>query len=83
MRWATKSEKAGPLWRTVAGWLCVLAGVVGLVLPVIPGIPLLVAGLIVLSTRYRWASVCLKWLKRQMKKVPVEKLRRKETAVSD
>jgi uncharacterized membrane protein YbaN (DUF454 family) len=77
---ATNAVKGNSLWRTVAGWLCVFAGVLGLVLPVIPGIPLLIAGLIVLSTRYRWASVCLKWLKRQMKKVPVQKLRRKEAA---
>jgi uncharacterized membrane protein YbaN (DUF454 family) len=82
MRWATNPVKGGSLWRTIAGWLCVFAGVLGIVLPVIPGIPLLVAGLIILSTRYRWASVCLKWLKRQMKKVPVQKLRRKEAASS-
>jgi uncharacterized membrane protein YbaN (DUF454 family) len=33
-----------PLLRTVAGVILITAGVIGLVLPIIPGIPLLLAG---------------------------------------
>jgi uncharacterized protein len=80
--WMMKLKRPGSLWGAVVGWVSICIGVLGLVLPVIPGLPFLVAGLFILSTRYWWASVCLKWLKRQMKKVSVQRMRRKE-AVSD
>jgi len=38
-----------------AGWLCILSGAVGFVLPVVPGIPLLIAGVILLSGHHAWA----------------------------
>ena len=67
--WLTNPEKPGRLWRTAAGWVLVGLGVLGMVLPVIPGVPLLIAGLVVLSARYRWASDCLQWVKQQARKV--------------
>ena len=36
------------LWRNVGGWILVALGVAGLMLPVLPGIPLLIAGLVML-----------------------------------
>lgn len=64
---ATNQKAPASLWRTVAGWALIGVGVAGLVLPIIPGIPLLVAGLIALSAQYKWASRCLAWLKQQKK----------------
>jgi uncharacterized membrane protein YbaN (DUF454 family) len=78
--WITHLKRPGSLWGTVVGWVCVSIGVLGVVLPVIPGIPFLFAGLFILSARYRWASVCLKWLKRQARKVAAQRSRRKERA---
>ena len=44
-------------WAGLAGgWLLVVLGVVGCVVPVIPGIPLLLAGLGLLAYEYVWAK---------------------------
>lgn len=67
--WITKLQRPGSLWGAVVGWVCVCIGVLGIVLPVIPGLPFLFAGLVILSARYTWASLCLKWVKRQTEKV--------------
>ena len=75
--WITNLKRPGSLWGSIVGWLCIAVGVLGLVLPVIPGIALLAAGLFILSARYRWASFCLQWLKRKLRKVPVRRLQRK------
>ena len=40
-----------------------ILGVAGLILPVLPGVPLLIAGLVLLSTDYRWARNCLRKVK--------------------
>ena len=42
--------------RQVSGYACVAAGVAGCVLPVIPGIPLLIAGLGLLAVDSPWAA---------------------------
>jgi uncharacterized membrane protein YbaN (DUF454 family) len=67
--WITNPTGPPTLWRTAVGWSLVCVGVLGIVLPVIPGLPLLAAGLLVLSARYRWASICLQWVKRQARRV--------------
>jgi uncharacterized protein YqgC (DUF456 family) len=67
------------LWRTAVGWALVCAGVLGLVLPVIPGVPLLLGGLVVLSARYRWAAVGLRWVKRKARQVAARAARAKDT----
>lgn len=69
----TKRRQPVSLWRTAVGWALVCVGVAGLVLPIIPGIPLLIAGLVVLSARYRWAAVGLRWLKRKVRQVAARK----------
>jgi xanthine/uracil permease len=37
------------------GWLCILVGAAGLVLPFVPGTVLLLIGVILLSQHYNWA----------------------------
>lgn len=39
----------------VAGWLCIVVGIAGLVLPFIPGTVLLVTGVMLLAQSYSWA----------------------------
>ena len=56
--WSTQSS--GSLWRTVGGWIFVILGVAGLLLPVLPGAPLLIAGLVLLSADHHWARNCLR-----------------------
>lgn len=53
----------GRLWRRASGWTLVVLGVIGCVLPVLPGIPLLLGGLALLSTEYSWAEKALRRLK--------------------
>ncbi len=59
--WST--QPSGSLWRNVGGWILVVLGVAGLMLPVLPGIPLLIAGLVMLSADYRWARNFLRRVK--------------------
>jgi uncharacterized membrane protein YbaN (DUF454 family) len=40
----------------IFAWILVVLGTAGIFLPFIPGIPLLLAGLIVLARHYEWAS---------------------------
>ena len=40
--------------RTVAGMILIGLGLVGMVLPVVPGIPLLLAGVALLGTNHPW-----------------------------
>ncbi len=39
----------------LAGWTFLLLGLVGLVLPIVPGLIFIVFGLVILSTEYIWA----------------------------
>jgi hypothetical protein len=64
------------LWRTLCGWFCLVAGVLGLILPILPGVPLLFAGLILLSSNYRWARKCLRWLKERLHDLPTDAIGR-------
>jgi hypothetical protein len=63
------TQPCGSLWRTAGGWTLLVLGVAGLVLPVLPGVPLLFAGLVMLSTNYPWARTCLRRLKLWMRKL--------------
>lgn len=51
--------------RKAGGWCLLAAGVAGCVLPVIPGIPLALAGLIILARDYAWARSALRKAKRK------------------
>lgn len=50
-----RGEHTGTM-RKVGGWALVVVGLAGLVLPVIPGIPLLIGGLAILAPDYVWAQ---------------------------
>lgn len=58
-----------PLWRIILGWTCLTGGILGLLLPVLPGVPLLFGGLILLSASYQWARQVLRWLRRRLQKL--------------
>jgi uncharacterized protein YqgC (DUF456 family) len=47
----------------VGGWALVILGLAGLLLPVAPGVPLLIAGLALLAVDYPWARRWLDWVK--------------------
>jgi uncharacterized membrane protein YbaN (DUF454 family) len=65
--WSTQASSS--LWRTAGGWTFLVFGVAGLVLPVLPGVPLLLAGLIMLSADYHWARSCLRRVKLWVRKL--------------
>ncbi len=46
----------------VIGWLLTIGGIIGVVLPVLPGWPFLLLGLSTLSKRYGWARRITAWL---------------------
>jgi len=60
-------REAGVLhWLRMAGGVGLLIlGVLGLILPVLPGWIFLIPGLMVLSKEYHWARNILDWLKRR------------------
>lgn len=85
--WRTLVDKS-PFWRKVVGWICLGVGVFGIILPIIPGIPFLVAGLVLLSTEYRWVRSLLIWIKRKMgrwwpSKLQIPPLRHKSSRGED
>ncbi|HNP72378.1 MAG TPA: hypothetical protein PKK15_14760 [Kouleothrix sp.] len=52
-----------PVLRPALGWTCIALGLLGVVLPVIPGLPLLFPGIALVGRRtwlIRWASVQIK-----------------------
>lgn len=55
-----RPQPSGSLCRSAGGWILVVLGVAGLMLPVLPGAPLLIAGLVMLSADHRWARNCLR-----------------------
>lgn len=50
------------------GWFLLVVGIAGLFLPVIQGLLCIASGLTLLSTEYRWANVCLEWIKRRIRR---------------
>ena len=55
--WSNWARKAG-------GWGLLALGIAGCLLPVIPGVPFLIAGLIILARDYKWARFALRRVKR-------------------
>jgi hypothetical protein len=70
--WST--QPSGTLWRNAGGWVLLILGVAGLLLPVLPGTPLLIAGLVMLSADHRWARNCLRrarlWIRKHRSDPP-------------
>jgi uncharacterized membrane protein YbaN (DUF454 family) len=51
--------------RMAGGFFLVILGVLGLILPVMPGWVFLIPGLIILAEEYSWAKGLLNWAKRK------------------
>lgn len=51
------------LARIIGGFGLVFLGVIGLFLPLLPGILFIVAGLVLLAREYHWARRLLDWVK--------------------
>jgi uncharacterized membrane protein YbaN (DUF454 family) len=64
-RWIKRPRS---LWRLVVGWSCIPLGLAGLILPLLPGIPVLIFGLVLLSTQYEWAHSAMMWMKNKFHK---------------
>ena len=45
------------------GWLFLLVGLIGGLLPILPGWPFGVAGIIILSKEHEWAHRLVEWIK--------------------
>jgi hypothetical protein len=56
-------------WRKLICWVCVGIGLLGILLPIIPGIPFLIAGLLSLSTEHRWIRAFLVMAKRKLARI--------------
>lgn len=52
-----------------SGWFLLILGVAGLFLPFLQGVLLLAAGLLILSSEYRWAQKALLWVQQKWSKV--------------
>jgi len=64
-RWV---RRPGSVWRLIVGWVCIGLGLLGIILPIIPGIPLLGGGLVLLSTQYHWAHKLMVWMKNKFRR---------------
>ena len=54
--------------RSILGWIIIGLGIAGIALPFIPGVVLIVLGLVILSSHYVWAQGALDWLRRKFPK---------------
>lgn len=52
--------KKTQLFAVLLGWALLALGLIGVVLPILPGIPFLLVGLFVLSSEYLWAHELLR-----------------------
>jgi hypothetical protein len=52
--------------RIAAGGILVLAGLLGLALPILPGWVWLIPGLMILAREFTWAKRLLDWLKARL-----------------
>jgi uncharacterized membrane protein YbaN (DUF454 family) len=57
------------LARQSAGWVLLAVGVLGIIIPILPGLPLLVAGFALLATEYVWAHHALRHTKALMERL--------------
>ena len=55
------------LLRTIAGFVLALVGIIGLILPIMPGWIFLIPGLGLLAERYGWAKRLVAWAKQKAK----------------
>lgn len=55
--------------RLASGWVLIAVGIVGLVLPVLQGAAMIVAGLALLAPDLPWARRWLDWLRARMRRL--------------
>jgi uncharacterized membrane protein YbaN (DUF454 family) len=61
-------QQQSSLWLKIVGWACLAVGLLGVILPIIPGIPFLIAGLATLSTQHRWVRALTLRLKSRFRR---------------
>ena len=49
--------------RIILGMIMVVVGVILIIIPVVPGWPLVIPGLIILATKFKWAQKLLERLR--------------------
>ena len=59
------------MFREIAGFFLLAAGVVGVVVPIIPGIPLLLAGGVLLAPKYPRIRIAMEYLRRKVSVVKI------------
>lgn len=70
--WKSKEVPVSQLWRMgriVSGFFLLVLGVIGLFLPVLQGIAMIVAGLLILAPEFPWAQRLLNWLRQKFSSV--------------
>ena len=55
------------LLRIVGGFVLIVVGIIGLILPIMPGWIFLIPGLGLLAERYDWAKRLVAWAKQKAK----------------
>ena len=55
-----------PVVRHAWGWVLVVVGIVGLIMPVMPGWVFLIPGLVILSDYFVWAHRLVTWAKKKV-----------------
>ena len=55
------------MWRTIGGFCLVIIGVIGIILPIMPGWIFLIPGLVILSERYPGVRKWVDWAKEKAK----------------
>lgn len=58
--------------RIAVGGSMVLAGLLGLALPILPGWVFVIPGLMILAREFPWARRILQWLKNRLPRKPVQ-----------
>jgi uncharacterized membrane protein YbaN (DUF454 family) len=69
-------QERSSLSLKIVGWACLVVGLLGTILPIIPGIPFLIAGLATLSTQHRWVRALTLRLKMRFRRFFREHARR-------
>ena len=54
--------------RIISGFALLVLGIIGLALPVLQGVAMIVAGLLLLAPEFPWARRLLNWLKARYKR---------------
>lgn len=57
--------KVKKIFLEALGWALLATGLAGLLLPILPGIPLGIAGLLILSREYAWAGKLIEALRKR------------------